>query len=189
LAIILFIIIDYSHASDLENPKIEIGQRVKIVHKTTVTAYALSIFPYKTKKVITIVGELMSIDSDTILLRSETVDGSIITVITSNVKKLYFPNGKHRALKEGAGAGMLVGAIWAVISIGGITDPYERTWVKESPGETALAYVGGGIIIGGIVGSLFKTTRWKKLIKEDWPVELKVTNKENRLGVGLTFNF
>ncbi len=187
--VIVFIIATFSNASDFNAKEIKIGQRIKADYDTTVTDWNF-IIKIKHKESKSINGQLLLIDSDSIVVREEWKDSTIKVILVSKLKNIYLPNGKRHATQEGVFGGFLLGLLLTDMAVrGDPIDPNNRGWAMENPGEAALAFMGGGMLIGGIIGSLFTATRWKKVDKKEWPIELKVTNSANRLDVGLTFNF
>ena len=166
------------------------GQRIRIDYDTAVTKHFLYIFPYSLTEDRTITGELLSWDSNYMVISTNQPDSQNIKIVTSTVKKIYINDGQRRLWLDGLATGGLIGFFILYAGVPGDPEnPEEERWVDQNPARAATLIIGGSALSGGIIGWFIKSERWREVDRKSWSIDPRLTLSNQGIGFKLSYHF
>ncbi len=150
-----------------ESPPVKVGDRVRV------TAPAL--------EVRDLVGTYIAVRGDTLELESEA---TLLAIPMASVTRLEVVDGRKSGLVKGGVVGLVVGVGIGVAKVSGCgsgDDCFDAgLWLSAPP----LA----GMLLGGVVGALIKTDRWRE-VPLDRPRVSFGPQRDGRFGFGASVRF
>lgn len=187
-SIIIVTLFSSSSRAEVENATAA-GDRVRVEYQERGRKWFLSFIPYTGMKDYQSSGLLLAISSDSIAVRDDVTD-SALTVSRENIKRIDISIGSRRRTLEGLGYGASIGSFIAYGYLAGYRD-YEDAVKTSATTELnrAGAILGISTLVGGIIGYLVKTDRWKRAQIEELTISADLDPGLQRPSVTFTLRF
>ena len=141
------------------------GQRVRVAHGCEIARdQPIECRERRSLRVET--GQFRALDGDTLRMRAQSTDAEV-AIPTAYVTQVWVADGSRTHFWAGAGIGALAGTLIGGV-IGSTQHPaQEESWgwslTCPSPATACGVALGlpGGFLLGGVVGALIKSDRWR----------------------------